>query len=281
MKRFLAILLLATLPVQGADLMSGPEFIRLFADSLSRSIPRASIEITDDLQIDVTLDPSRQCHVDLTPAYRSYRSTPDQLHQIIRLYRKLAIANTSLPSSSDNFAIDNIIPLVKNRLQVNRLSTGSMNSGQSRVVSIPLNDELSIVFALNDSLALTYMTKTMFESLETSPEILRDFAVSNLTRILPKVQYHDLDGMLMLVADGNFEASLLLFDNLWDGESLPLKGEIVVAVPARDFLLATTSDNEQGLNEMREFVDGAEETFSHFVSDKLFVRRGGSWTIFE
>ncbi len=281
MRRFLAILLLATLPAQAAELMSRPEFVRLFADSLSGSMPRARIEITDDLQIDVTLDPSRQCHLDLASAYQSYASTPQKLNEIIRLYRKLAIANTSLPSSSDNFAIDNIIPLVKNRSQVNRLSTESMNRGQPGIVSIPLNDELSIVFALNDSLALTYMTETMFQSLETSPEILRDFAVSNLERILPEVRYHDLDGMLMLVADGNFEASLLLFDDLWDGETLPLKGEIVVAVPARDFLLATTSDNKQGLNEMREFVDGAGETFSHFVSDKLFVRRGGSWIIFE
>jgi uncharacterized protein YtpQ (UPF0354 family) len=261
--------------------MSGPEFVRLFADSLSGSMPRARIEIADDLQIDVTLNPSRQCHVDLTPAYQSYKSTPEQLNQIIRLYRKLAIANTSLPTSSGNFAIDNIIPLVQNRSQVRHMSSVKTTGGQSGLVSIPLNDELSIVFALNDSLALTYMTETMFASLETSPEILRDFAVSNLMRILPKVQYHDLDGMLMLVANGNFEASLLLFDNLWDGETLPLKGEIVVAAPARDFLLATTSDNEQGLDEMREFVDGAAETFSHFVSDKLFVRRGGSWAIFE
>ena len=47
----------------------------------------------------------------------------------------------------------------------------------------------------------------------------------------------------MLKAGGDYEASLLLFDDIWRDGQVKVDGDIVVAVPAKDVLLVTGSNN--------------------------------------
>jgi hypothetical protein len=47
---------------------------------------------------------------------------------------------------------------------------------------------------------------------------LRDAALTNLSRLLPKIEIRPgSDGVLLISAGGEFDASLLLADNLWSG----------------------------------------------------------------
>jgi uncharacterized protein YtpQ (UPF0354 family) len=51
----------------------------------------------------------------------------------------------------------------------------------------------------------------------------------------------------MITAGGDYEASLLLFDDIWSGGQIKVEGDIVVAVPAKNVLLITGSQNRKGL----------------------------------
>ena len=70
---------------------------------------------------------------------------------------------------------------------------------------------------------------------------------TNLSRLLPKIEIRPgSDGVLLISAGGEFDASLLLADNLWSGGQVKVDGDIVVAVPAKDVLIATGSNNAPG-----------------------------------
>ena len=57
---------------------------------------------------------------------------------------------------------------------------------------------------------------------------MRALAVENLKRVLPKIELRcDVEVMLMS-AGGNYEASLLLIDDIWSSGQVNVNGDIVV-----------------------------------------------------
>jgi uncharacterized protein YtpQ (UPF0354 family) len=84
-----------------------------------------------------------------------------------------------------------------------------------------------------------------------------------------------------MVADGNYESSLLLAENLWDDQAKAVQGEIVAAVPSRDVLLFTGSASTEGLRELRAAVANLHANGSRAISATLIVRRNGLWEKFS
>src|SRR5262249_31766515 len=110
---------------------------------------------------------------------------------------------------------------------------------------------------------------------------LREASLANLSRLLPKIEIRPgSDGVLLITAGGEFDASLLLADNLWSGGQIKVDGDIVVAVPAEDGLIATGSRNARGLARRR----GAANKFAsgpNWLKAALFVYRDGKFMRFE
>lgn len=84
-------------------------------------------------------------------------------------------------------------------------------------------------------------------------------------------------GPCLLLADGTYEASVLLVDKIWERLAPTVEGEIVAAVPARYALLFTGSGSEEGLSEIRKEARRIYAEAPYAISDTLLVRRGGSW----
>ncbi len=112
---------------------------------------------------------------------------------------------------------------------------------------------------------------------------LRPLAVKNLKGLLPGVGLEGRDGLYMLSAGGEYEASLLLVEDLWRGEEIApkVKGEVVVAVPARDLLLVTGSLDEAGLGKLRALVQRVLAEGTSTLSGDLLVWRGGRFVPFQ
>ena len=94
------------------------------------------------------------------------------------------------------------------------------------------------------------------------------------------------EGTYMLVADGSYEASLLLFDEIWTGDiwhdsGLPLSGDPVIAVPARDVLLVTGSRDERGLATLRRIAAEIVASEPYRLTDRLFIYREGRFRAFD
>jgi len=84
----------------------------------------------------------------------------------------------------------------------------------------------------------------------------------------------------MISAGGDYEASLLLIDDIWSAGQIKVDGDIVVAIPAKDVLLFTGSCNRKGLKAVRELVAKFVAQQRYTVSDALFVFRNGRFARF-
>jgi hypothetical protein len=77
---------------------------------------------------------------------------------------------------------------------------------------------------------------------------------------------------------GNFEASLVLLDELWDG---PLKqytpNGAVVTVPARDMCAFCDARSAQGITELKRVAARVSKGGDHLISETLLMRKDGNW----
>ena len=118
---------------------------------------------------------------------------------------------------------------------------GREQTPPQELVAEPLNGDLVVVYAENRLGALRILSSRDDVGDRTR---LRDAALTNLSRLLPKIEIRPgSDGVLLISAGGEFDASLLLAGNLWSGGQVKVDGDIVVAVPAKDVLIATGSHN--------------------------------------
>ena len=84
----------------------------------------------------------------------------------------------------------------------------------------------------------------------------------------------------MVVAGGDYEASLVLLDSIWSDGQMDVKGDVVVAIPTRDLLLVTGSQDTQGIEKLKQMVKEASTDGSYRLTQKLFVHRSGRFDEF-
>jgi uncharacterized protein YtpQ (UPF0354 family) len=139
-----------------------------------------------------------------------------------------------------------------------------------------LNEELVIVYAEDDPSRMRYLIKG--EDIGVARDELRTRATANLTRLLPKIEMRVIGDVMIISAGGDYEPSLLLIDDIWSGGQIKVKGDIVVAVPARDALLVTGSRSPAGLKALRASAAEIVAKGPYALVDTLFVYRGGRFT---
>jgi uncharacterized protein YtpQ (UPF0354 family) len=110
---------------------------------------------------------------------------------------------------------------------------------------------------------------------------LRDLALGNLNRMLPKIEMRQgADHIFLIEAGGNYEASLLLADGIWSSGQIAVDGDIVAAVPDRSALLVTGSRNRDGVARLRKMA--AELAIGPYaLTPSLFVYRDGKFVKFD
>jgi uncharacterized protein YtpQ (UPF0354 family) len=141
------------------------------------------------------------------------------------------------------------------------------------------NNELVVVYAEDSDKRTRYLQSS--ENAGVDRKDLRKLAVANLEKLLPKIEMADIDGLVTVFsAGGDYEASLLLFDHIWNSGQVKVKGDIVVAVPAKDTLLVTGSQNRKGLAGMRKLVAKLIAEDRYRLTDTLFVYRNGRFVKF-
>ena len=112
---------------------------------------------------------------------------------------------------------------------------------------------------------------------------LHDRAVENLRRASDgRITIRQFGPIWGLFFDGNFEASLVLLDDLWETDlSEYHEGEPVVAIPSRDVLCFCKRSSSAGIAEMRAAIDRLWPQGDHLITTKLFRRRGREWITYD
>jgi uncharacterized protein YtpQ (UPF0354 family) len=77
--------------------------------------------------------------------------------------------------------------------------------------------------------------------------------------------------------DGNFEASLILLDELWNQRlSQLISGQFAVVLPARDVLAFCDPSSSEGLAELKRIVSRVAGG-DHLLSSSLYRRQQSEW----
>jgi uncharacterized protein YtpQ (UPF0354 family) len=235
----------------GAANLTQRVFTETVAEAARTAMPSAKVSVTDDLQIQIEYGSGRgTATISLANAYDLYLNDPRHLKQVIRIY----VEGMSLPArNAIAKPVDRsrIVPVVKTRGWFDHTQRVYRADGKELQYSEgPFADELIVVYAEDNSSAMKFLS--------TADDVgdrshLSDLALSNLLRLLPKIEMRaGADNTWLISAGGDYESSLLLLGDLWSGGQIKVDGEIVVAVPAKDALLVTGSRNAAGIAHLRK-----------------------------
>jgi uncharacterized protein YtpQ (UPF0354 family) len=257
-----------------ADILSPEQFTDRFARALQSAVPATTVAVVRPLQLTVRRNDGTSATVNLANVYRDAGGDASRFEDHVKAY---ATALASRASGKLDRA--RIVPVVKDRawLAETQQLFRSRQDGQEPVFD-EFNKELVVVYVEDSPGRMRYLWSA--EDLGVARADLRALAVKNLLRILPKIErrQHD-DAFSIISAGGDYEASLLLVDDIWSSGEIKVEGDIVVAVPARDVLLVTGSRSRKGLKAVRAMA--AELAKGQYrLTETLFVYRNGKFVKF-
>ena len=257
------------------------EYTKEYAKALQKKMPSFKVIVKDEMTIEVIDKSGKETIAFLNNSYREYVATPKDKKQIIEKYISAFIEPRSQAEVIDT---SRITPTIKDREWLADIKETMKKSGTKEIadhVYEDFNAELIIVYAEDSPKNLRYLTTKDLEPVKLRLTDLKSLAIKNLKKIIPKIEVRDGNGFYMVTADGNYEASLILFEELWDGVQIKVDGDYVIAVPARDMLLITGSKNKEGIKKISEISKKIVTEGSYRLTSDLFVRRDGKFIKYD
>jgi uncharacterized protein YtpQ (UPF0354 family) len=254
-----------------------------FAEEVARrvraAVPEIDVKVVGELELAIDMTDEGGNRAFLHNAYQMYQGeSPKRRDDLIdRFVASFAEAAKGLERSPEA-----IIPVVKDRAWLVEIEASMRQmggQGQDKVYE-HLNDDLVVVYAIDTPSNIAYLNPEELARLGVERDALRALAVRNLRGLLPGIEVQRGEKLNMITADGNYEASLLLFSDLWEREREKLRGEPVAAVPARDLLLFADSADADAVAQLRQLAAKMREEAAYSLTDRLFVLREGQWLPF-
>jgi uncharacterized protein YtpQ (UPF0354 family) len=250
------------------------DLFALYAEEIrARFAPRkVAFDGPDALQIESAT--GRQITVYLENLWIQCRNSMGERSDVFERHLA-ALASAMEPDDGPPAGKDNLIAIVKDHEYL-ALSHGNRDP----VVREHLAGDLWIVYALDLPSATQALAESTMKKLNIAPEELRSLAIGNLRRILPDIERHGGGPWYMLTAGGDYTASLLLLEDVWEQLKESVEGDIVVAVPSRDVVLFTGSRSKEGIETIKRKAQNIHQTGDHVVSQTLFRLSSGKWSVF-
>lgn len=279
----------ASIPAQASEdgrHLSAESFTSQFVKALQAKAPGLSVKQAGRLHLKVGAG-KRAAEDDrftvyLDNAYTRYVDTPTNMNEIIDEY--VAGLLETMASREAKTDVSRIVPVIKDADYIANLRRNA-GRGANGAAKLPayehLNPYLVVLYAEDRQRSLRYLPEEDLKKIGFSKENRRAKAIANLKALLPKIQLRGGSGSYMLTAGGTYEASLLLFDRIWKGGQIDVKGELVVAAPSRDMLLVTGSKDAEGLKKIRRIAAEVMNSEAYRLTDRLFVYRGGRFVAFN
>ncbi|MBN1910072.1 MAG: DUF1444 family protein [Pirellulales bacterium] len=260
------------------------EFTEAFAARLTEMDDGLTCHRNADLELKLETAEGEDHNVFLDNAYREYLAAPEDIERVLSGYSNAALETLRSPDV-EQVVIESVVPVIKDaaypRDAMKSLSAKGYDTEKLELYYEPLNEQLVILYASDTEYNVKYLNCDMVKSLGLKPDALRQRAIDNLKTICPPIQKHGQERVFMVTAGGTYETSLLLLDSIWSSEIFPVQGDIVIAVPSRDVLLVTGSEDTEGLDQLREAAKKLVSKGSYYLTADLFVRRDGKWTRFN
>jgi len=236
---------------------------------LREKVPKATIEATGDLDIQITgLPGGKTLNVWLGRAYEEFSKAPGEADEIIARYIRGTLA------VADDAAIEHqrIIPTIKSR---DWLDSQRQVAGFDPLVE-PYNADLVIIYGdFRDG--IRYGHRSEFEPLGISGEAIREQALANLRRMIEEIKVIGADGCYLLGAGGTLDSSLVLLDEVLEDPRLQISGKPLVAVSDRGSFWVVDDANPWAVFNGTKGVAKCYRSEQYAISMNLYQRMGPVW----
>jgi uncharacterized protein YtpQ (UPF0354 family) len=259
-----------------AEVLSPQAFTEAFAAAVVKAEPSAKVTVIGELRTDTRNAKGETTTSDLRNAYSVYRLQPQDLDSILAKYAGVLVDSLR---AGDAPPVDRarIVPVIKTQRWLDGVRQ-EMTTPERQPLTEPYNSELIVAYAEDRPTSIRYLNG--HDDVGDRAK-LHDLALSNLHRLLAKIDLRPgADGIFVIEAGGDYEASLLLADNIWSSGQIQVKGDIVAAVPAKNALFVTGSRNRTGLKKLRA-IAAEVAALPYGLTPALFVYRGGKFVRFE
>ena len=262
------------------DILGKRAFTEKYVSVVNNLHPGAETEIVNDLEVKITFPDKKELTSFLDNAYADYKNAPQEIDSVLSSYAESITLSKNL--ENQKLEKEYIFPVIKDRKYIEQVEEMMKTSDKKGLVYEKLNDVLYVLYAFDTPKAIRFMTESDLADVGVKKQELRDLAKANLKKSIPNLQLRgDPRALSMLVADGMYEASFILFDKIWTKEQFPVQGDIVVYIPSRDLVLITGSNDKDSLAKVHEIVYNPKNQWSHIVAEVGFVRIDGSWRVYK
>ena len=264
--------------------LSPDAFTDYYVASLKQASPSLEVEVVHELELKVSEEGGdNQFQTFLDNAYAAYINDQEARDEIIEQFVASQIETFEM-HKRPGIDPERIVPIVKDR----QWMTSVMEAMEENRVDFPTplfrtyNSELQVFYAEDSEHNIRYLNTENLEKLPFAEDELYDLACENLKRLLNgNIEVSGTDGIYMLTAGGNYETSLMLFNSLWRGNFLEVMGRTVISIPTRDLLLVSGSEDDEGIERIRQVGEQAMQDTPYCVTPVLFVWEEGKFEVFE
>jgi len=248
------------------------EFVRLYTKLIQERIPNATIRAVEAMTIHLQLPNGPETTNLLENVWRIYQAGQEDRRDLIERSVRMVQANLQPAKPIDKNCI---IPIIKDTTYVN------LTGNPPEIMCEPLAGDIWIVYAEDLPDSTMAIAKSRFAALGIDEKELRTLAVQNLRRILPDIEQNGNGPLVMLSAVGDYTASLLLLDDLWDQMAVLVDGPIVAVTPARDVLFFTGANSTDVIEALQAHAKDIVANGDHVISATLLVRSEQTWAVFQ
>ncbi|TQV80498.1 DUF1444 family protein [Denitrobaculum tricleocarpae] len=278
------LLLFPMVHASAADVLSEDAFAKLVLEELHSEVPDYEVRIAGRLHLTLKPPEGEAFQVYLDNAYKLYQTSPELRSDIISSYM-VAWLNPGHSEVAD-IDVSKVVPVIKDTGYIPRLQQSVRASGADlsewRVPAHePYNRELVVLFAEDTDRSIRYLSEQDLVEIGFEAENRLERAIENLRGLLPDIRLYGGNGTYGLGAGGDYEASILLLANVWKSDKIAVNGELVVAVPARNTLAVTGSEDAEGLAALRRIIASTMQEEAYTLTDRLFVYRDGRFVLYE
>lgn len=252
------------------SILTERDFAEVFLNTIVKKHPSIKFNLNDDLSISAKTE-GLAFNLFLDNAYDTYKAEPDSMKEIISNYITSA---TELFEQPQGVNLDQVIPIIKPVEFLDEVKKLNKDNTSVKVVTEKYNDQLIIAYVEDTQNNIKYLKEDDFNALSISRDELKSIALRNFDKIIPNIERHGDEGLYLITAGGDYEASLILISSIWTKENFPVDGEFVVAIPNRDMLIVTGSKSKKGIAKIVDIMTDSYKTGNYQVSDQLFMWDG-------
>lgn len=257
-------------------------YTKMFAARLSESDPKIQVAIKGDLELAITYQDGTKSTAYLDNGFKLYRdaSSDEDREAVLNTYLRGFVSSTSSRPIDTSL----IVPIIKDAGWISEISAVVAGKGNKppELLFDALNNDLVILYAEDSPDKLAYLTPERLAEAKIGRDGLRTLATQNLRRLLKeRIKIEPTSGGYMVTVGGTFEASVLLLEEFWRGDVMPVNGDYVITVPTRDLLLVTGSKNPPGIEALRRVAGTVSSDTPYRITSALFVFRDGKLTRLE